>query len=113
MIFGQNWLSASAATEGPQRRMRMQQEVRIRESSLRQEAPKGGSSQEGKDRHEIKKEARELRYTLLNGSTWSTEEKCMRRYHGGHNDCQPFFLYFHTEFQQRITRILQKTTELG
>ena len=67
---GQNWLSVSAAAEGPQRRteavMRMQQEVQIKESSWRQ--PKG------EDRTEMKKVARVLRCTLLNGSTWSTEK---------------------------------------
>ena len=35
----------------------------------------------GEDRTEMKKEARRLRCTLLNGSTWSTE-KNMRRYKG-------------------------------
>ena len=33
-------------------------------------------------------------------------------YHGGHNDYQPEF-YFHQDFPQRITGILQKTLEFG
>ena len=36
----------------------------------------------------MKKEAQLLRCTLLNGSAWSTERKCMRRYKG---KCDIFF----------------------
>ena len=36
----------------------------------------------------MKKEARRLRCTLLNGSAWSTEKKYMRRYKG---KCEIFF----------------------
>ena len=33
----------------------------------------------GEDRAEMKKKAKLLRYTLLNGSAWSTERKYMSR----------------------------------
>ena len=36
----------------------------------------------GVDRNEMGKEGKNLRCELLNGSAWSTERKCMRRYKG-------------------------------
>ena len=67
-----------AAAEGPQRRteevMRMQQEVQIKESRWAEETPERWMQPEEEDRTEMKKEAKLLRCTLLNGSAWSTEK---------------------------------------
>ena len=77
MILEQNWLSVSAAAEGPQRKteavIRMQQEVRNKESSWTEAVPIRWKRPEGEDRTEMQKAARRLRCTLLKGSTWSTE----------------------------------------
>ena len=56
--------------------------MQIKESSLRERAPKRWKQPKGEDRNDMKKEVGALRCTLLNGSTWSTERKCMRRYTG-------------------------------
>ena len=78
LIMEQNWLSVSAAAEGPQRRTeavnRMQQKVQIKECRWREKTPKRWKQPKGEDRTDMKKEARILRCTLLNRSTWSTEE---------------------------------------
>ena len=52
-----------------------------------QEEQKGKCQREwkrskGVDRSEMRKEEKNLRCALLNGSAWSTERKCMRRYKG-------------------------------
>ena len=60
----------------------MQQEVRIKESRWAEATPQRWKQPEGEDRIEMKKEARVLRCTLLIGSGWSTEKKCMKRYKG-------------------------------
>ena len=74
LILGQNWLSVSAAAEGPQRRteevMRMQQEVQIKDRTWTEAPPKRWKQPEGEDRTEMKKEARVLGCTLFNGSAW-------------------------------------------
>ena len=62
--------------------MRMQQGMQIKESSPRETAPEKWKQPEGEDRKEMKKDARELRSTLLNGSAWSTKKKYMRRNNG-------------------------------
>ena len=43
---------------------------------------------QGEDRTEMKKEAKLLRCTLLDGSAWSTEKSTVRRYRG---NCDVFF----------------------
>ena len=71
--------------------MIMQQEVQIKESSpsrWAEEIPQRWKQPTGEDRKDMKKEATVLRCTLLNGSAWSTEKKCMRRYKG---KCDIFF----------------------
>ena len=92
LILEQNWLSVSAAGEGPQRKteavMRMQQEVQIKESRWAEATPKRWKQPKGEDRIEMKKEARVVRCALLNGLAWSTEMKYMRRYKG---KCDIFF----------------------
>ena len=78
----QNWLSVSAGE------LRMQQEVRIKESRWAEATPKRWKQPKGEDRIEMKNEARVSRCTLLNGSAWSTERKYMRRCKG---KCAIFF----------------------
>ena len=57
-------------------------------SSSEREQMGGGDStkvetvKRGEDRTGMKKEAKMLRCTLLNGSVWSTKRKYMRRYKG-------------------------------
>ena len=44
--------------------------------------PRKWKRSKGVDWTETRKEEKRLRCTLLNGSAWSTEKKCMRRYNG-------------------------------
>ena len=53
---------------------RMQQEVQVKESRWAEEIPQRLKQPKGEDRTEMKKEARRLRCTLLNGSAWSTDK---------------------------------------
>ena len=61
---------------------------------------------EREDRTKMKKEARRLRCTLLNESTWSTETKYMRRYKG---KCDIFFGIerYGEAFQQRSQGMME------
>ena len=69
LILGQHWLSVSAAAEGSQRRteavISMQQEVQIKERSLRERAPKRWKKPKGRDTKEMVEEAKVLRCTLV------------------------------------------------
>ena len=65
-----------------------QQRFQAKEGRLVEEIHKGGSSQKVWTDPTIKKEAKLLRCTLLNGSEWSTQRKYMRRYKG---KCDVFF----------------------
>ena len=56
-----------------------QQEVQMKETRWVDEIPQRWKQPKGENRTEIKKEAKRLRCTLLNGSAWSTERKHMRR----------------------------------
>ena len=58
------------------------------ESKRTEATPKRWKQPKGKDGTEVKKEARRLRCTLLNGLEWSTEKKYLRRYRG---KCDIFF----------------------
>ena len=58
------------------------QEVQVTESRWAEEIPQRWKQLEGEHRTKMKKEAKLLRCTLLNGSVWSTERKYMRRYKG-------------------------------
>ena len=96
-LLGQNWPCVSAAVEGPQKRTEMmdrlqQQEVQVKESRWAEEIPQRWRQPKGEDRTEMRKEAKRLRCTLLNGSAWSTERKHMRRYKG---KCDIFFAIEH------------------
>ena len=83
LLLEQSWLCVSAAAEGPQRRteamVRVQQEVQVKGGRWAEEIPQGWRQPKGEDRTDMKKEAKLLMCTLLNGSAWSTEKKCMRR----------------------------------
>ena len=68
--------------------MRMQHEVQIKESRWTEAVPEKWKQPKGEDRTGMKKEARLLRCTLLNGSAWSTEKKYLTRYKG---KCDIFF----------------------
>ena len=61
---------------------------RLENTDGRRKLYKGGGSQKGEDRTEMKKETRVLRCTFLSGSAWSTERKYMRRFKG---KCDIFF----------------------
>ena len=83
---GQNCVGACTASEEPQSSKeamtRMQQVMQIKESSWEEVAPTRRRQPRGEDRTEMKKEARMVRCTLLNGSAWRTERKNMRKYKG-------------------------------
>ena len=91
LLLGQSGIGVSAAAEGPQRRavamMRMQQEVQFKESRWMEEIPQRWRRPKGEERTE-NKEVRVLRCALFDGSVWSTEKKCMRRFKG---KCDIFF----------------------
>ena len=69
-----HWLCVNAAAEGLQRRTEMMERMHQQD--------KGGSSQKEMNRTEMKKEAKVLRCTLLNGSAWCTESRHMGRFQG-------------------------------
>ena len=81
----QNCVGACTASEEPQSSKeamtRMQQVMQIKESSWEEVAPTRRRQPRGEDRTEMKKEARMVRCTLLNGSAWRTERK-NRKYKG-------------------------------
>ena len=91
--LAQNWLCVNAAEEGLQKRTEMterwqHQNGQVKESRWAEESPQRWKQPKGEDRTEMKKEAKLLRCTLLNGSAWSTERKYMRRYK---RKCDIFF----------------------
>ena len=87
VLVARNWLCVNAAAERLQKRTEMMerwqhQEVQVKESRWADETLQRWKQPKGEDRTEMKKEAKLLRCTLLNGSAWSTERKYMRRYKG-------------------------------
>ena len=58
------------------------QEVQVKESTWTEEIPQRWKQPKGEDRTNLKKEAKLLRCTLLNGTAWSTERKYKRRCKG-------------------------------
>ena len=68
--------------------MLQQQEVQVKESRWVEEIPQRWKQPKGEDRTEMRKEAKRLRCTLINGSAWSTERKYMRSYK---EKCDIFF----------------------
>ena len=98
-LLGQNWLWVNAAAEGLQRRTEMmermqRQEVQVKGGRWAEEITHRWRQPKGEGRTEI----------LLDGSTWSTERKYMRRFNG---KCDVFFGIEHSlrkeemEVQQR------------
>ena len=72
------------------------------------EKPSGGAAgkppenverSKGVDRTEMRKEEKRLRCALLNGSVWSIEKKCTRRYKG---KCDVFFGIEHRLRKQEV-----------
>ena len=72
-----------------------QQEVQVKESRWMEETPQRWRQPTGAERTESRTEEKRLKYTLLNGSAWSTEKKHMRRYKG------TFDIFFGTEHRLR------------
>ena len=68
LLLGQSWLCVNAAAEGPQRRT--EQDVQEKGGRWAEEIPQRRRQPKGEDRTEMKKEAKLLRCTLLNGSAW-------------------------------------------
>ena len=114
LILGQNWLCVSAAPEKPQRRteamVRMQQEVQVKGSRWAEEISRRWKQPKGEDRVEMKKEAKLLRCTLLNGSAWSTERKYMRRFNG---KCDVFFGIEHRLMKEEMEEQFNEETKEG
>ena len=93
MLVARSWLCVNAAAEGLQQRTEMMDgwqnlQVQVKESRWAKEIPQRWNQPKREDRTEMKKEAKRLRCTLLNGSAWSTERKYMRRCKG---KCDIFF----------------------
>ena len=68
------------------------QEVQVKECKWAEEIRQRWKQPTGEDRTKMKKEAKMLRCTMLNGSAWSTERKYMRKYNG---KCDIFFWIEH------------------
>ena len=93
VLLAQNWLYVNAAAEGLQKRTEIlerwqQQRFQAKEGRWVEEIPQRWKQPTGEDRTEMKKEARALRWTLLDGSAWSTETKYMIKCKG---KCAIFF----------------------
>ena len=77
-------LGVSAAAEGSHRGnavvLRVRGEMQFKEERQTKSVSYRWKQPKGKDRTNMKKEAKLLRCTLLTGSAWSTEKKYMRRY---------------------------------
>ena len=91
---GQYRLCVNATAEALQKRTEImekwwqQQQVQVKESRWVEEIRQKWKQPKGEDRTEMKKEAKLLSCTLLDGSAWSTERKYMRRCKG---KCDIFF----------------------
>ena len=84
VLLEQSWLCVDAAAEGLQKRTEVmerwqQQRVQVKEGGWVEEIPQRWKQPKGEDRSKLKKEAKLLRCTLLNGSAWSTEREYMSR----------------------------------
>ena len=105
VLLGHGMTGASAAAEGSQREtavvFRMQGEMQFEEKRQTKSAFYRWRQPKGEDRTEMKKEARFLRCTLLNGSAWSTERKYMGRYKG---KCDIFFVIEHRLEKEQCNR---------
>ena len=103
----QSWLCVIAASEGLQKRMEImekwqQQQVQVKESRKVEEIPQRWKQPKGEDRSKMKKEAKLLRCTLLNGSAWSTERRYVRSYQG------KFDIFFGIEHRLRKEEMVEE-----
>ena len=90
---------------------RMQQhEVQVKENRRAEVIPRRWRQPKGKDRTEMRKEAKRLRCTLLNGSAWSTERKCPRRYKG---KCDIFFASEHRLREEEMEEQFNREAKEG
>ena len=86
-----------------------QQQVQVKESRWVEEIPQRWKQPKGEDRSKMKKEAKLLRCTLTNGSAWSTEKKCMRRYKGR---CDIFFGSEHRLREEDMEELFNKEAKV-
>ena len=113
VLLAQNWLCVNAAAEGLQKRTEIMerwqhQEVQVKVSRWAEEISQRCKEPKGEDRAEMKKEAKLLRCTWLNGSAWSTERKYMRRYKG---KCDIFFGIEHRLRKEEMEEQLHKAKD--
>ena len=75
-----------------------------------EEIPQRWKQPKGEGRTEMRKDAKLLRGTLLNGSAWSTERKYMRRYKG---KCDIFVGIEHRMRKQEMEEQFNKEAKEG
>ena len=86
------------------------QGVQVKESMWAEEISQRWKQPKGEDRAEMKKEAKLLRCTLLNGSAWSTERKYIRWYKG---KCDVFFGIQHRLRKEEMEEQFNKEAKEG
>ena len=84
--------------------------MQVKESGWAEESPQRRKQPEGEDMTEMKKEAKLLRCTLLNGSAWSTERKKMRR---SEEKCDVFFGIQHRLRKEEMEEQFDKEAKEG
>ena len=86
ILFGQSLVLVDAASVNAQNRsgqvIKYAGKTEVNAGFWRQANPKRPRQEDCEDRKEVQKESTMVRCTQLNGSTWSTEKKYMRRYKG-------------------------------
>ena len=115
MLVARNCLCVNAAAEGLQQWKEMMDrwqnlEVQVKESRWAEEIPQRWKQQKGEDRTKMKKEAKLLRCTLLNGSAWNTERKYMRRNKG---KCDIFFGMEHRLREEKMEQQFNEEAKEG
>ena len=115
VLLAQNWLYVNAAAEGLQKRTEIlerwqQQRFQAKEGRWVEEIPQRWKQPTGEDSTEMKKEARVLRWTLLNGSAWSTETKYMIKCKG---KCVIFFGIEHRLRKEEMEEKFNKEVKEG
>ena len=86
------------------------QEVQVKKSRWAEENSQSWKHPKREDRTEMKKEAKLLRCTLLNGSAWSMERKYMRRCKG---KCDVFFGIEHRMRKDEMEKQFDKEVKEG
>ena len=84
--------------------------MQVKESRWAEEVSQRWKQPKGEDRAKMKKEAKLLRCTLLNGSAWSTERKYMRRDKG---KCDIFFGIEHRLRKEEMEEQFNKEAQQG